>query len=108
LRLAIRKTLAADRKLRSEIQSMLERAGGVTQKVHAARDAYTAGHDQTIINNFAGASGSPTVGLEPPPSTPHSIDRHVPTVHGQLPPRGGSTRAARLTPRVAAKPPRST
>jgi hypothetical protein len=29
---------------------MLADAGGVVQRVHAGRDAYTAGRDQTIVN----------------------------------------------------------
>jgi hypothetical protein len=49
-RLQIRKALAADPVLADEIRSMLAAAGGVTQHVHAGRDAYTAGRDQTIVN----------------------------------------------------------
>jgi len=50
VRLAIRQALAADPGLRAEVQSMLATAPGVTQQVHAGRDAYTAGRDQTIVN----------------------------------------------------------
>lgn len=49
-RLEIRKALAADPVLADEIRSMLAAAGSVTQHVHAGRDAYTAGRDQTIVN----------------------------------------------------------
>ena len=50
VRLAIRKALAADAVLDAEVRSMLADAAGVTQRVHAGRDAYTAGRDQTVIN----------------------------------------------------------
>ncbi len=50
-RLMIRKALAADPVLAEEIRRMLATAPAVTQHVHAGRDAYTAGHDQTVVNN---------------------------------------------------------
>jgi hypothetical protein len=50
-RLMIRKALAADPVLADEIRHMLAAAPAVTQHVHAGRDAYTAGRDQTIVNN---------------------------------------------------------
>ena len=50
VRLAIRQALAADPALQAEVQSMLASASGVTQHVHAARDAYAAGRDQTVVN----------------------------------------------------------
>jgi hypothetical protein len=50
VRLAIRQALAGDPALQAEIRSMLPRAPGVTQHVHAGRDAYTAGGDQTIVH----------------------------------------------------------
>ncbi len=50
VRLAIRQALASDPALRAEVQSMLPSAPGTTQQVHAGRDAYTAGRDQTIVN----------------------------------------------------------
>ena len=50
VRLAIRQALAADPALQAEVQSMLASASDVTQHVHAARDAYTAGRDQTVVN----------------------------------------------------------
>jgi hypothetical protein len=49
-RLEIRKALAADPLLVAEVRSMLAGAGGVSQQVHAGRDAYTAGRDQTVVN----------------------------------------------------------
>ena len=49
-RLAIRKALAADPVLATEVRSLLADAPGVTQQVHAGRDAYTAGRDQTVFN----------------------------------------------------------
>lgn len=49
-RLEIRKALAADAVLVAEVRSMLAGAGGVAQQVHAGRDAYTAGRDQTVVN----------------------------------------------------------
>ena len=50
VRLAIRQALASDPALQAEVRSMLASAPGVTQQVHAGRDAYTAGRDQTIVN----------------------------------------------------------
>jgi dienelactone hydrolase len=50
VRLLVRKALAADAVLASEVASMLAGAPGVAQQVHAGRDAYTAGRDQTVIN----------------------------------------------------------
>jgi len=50
VRLAVRKALAADPGLAAEVGSMLAAAPGVTQQVHAGRDAYTAGRDQTVVN----------------------------------------------------------
>jgi hypothetical protein len=49
-RLMIRKALAADQVLAEEIRRMLAAGPGVTQHVHAGRDAYAAGRDQTIVN----------------------------------------------------------
>jgi hypothetical protein len=49
VRLAIRQALASDPALQAEVRSMLASAPGVTQQVHAGRDAYTAGRDQTIV-----------------------------------------------------------
>lgn len=49
-RLAIRKALAADPGLEADVRLMLSGAGQVTQQVHAGRDAYTAGRDQTVVN----------------------------------------------------------
>jgi hypothetical protein len=48
-RLEIRKVLAADPVLESEVRAMLAGAGGVAQQVRAGRDAYTAGRDQTVV-----------------------------------------------------------
>jgi hypothetical protein len=50
VRLAVRKALAADQALAAEVRSMLAGAPGVTQQVHAGRDAYTAGRDQAVVN----------------------------------------------------------
>jgi hypothetical protein len=50
VRLAIRKALDADPALAEEVRTMLANGAGVVQHVHAGRDAYTAGRDQTIIN----------------------------------------------------------
>lgn len=50
LRLALRKTLAADPVLAADVRSMLTSAGGVFQQVRAGRDAYTAGRDQTVVH----------------------------------------------------------
>jgi len=50
-RLMIRKALAADPVLAEEIRSMLAAAPHVSQHIHAGRDAYTAGRDQTIVNH---------------------------------------------------------
>jgi hypothetical protein len=50
VRLAIRQALAADPVLEAEVRSMLASASAVTQQVHAGRDAYTAGRDQTVVN----------------------------------------------------------
>ena len=49
-RLAIRKAMAADPVLESEIRSILAGAAGVTQWVRAGRDAYTAGRDQVVVS----------------------------------------------------------
>lgn len=50
VRLAIRKALEADPAMAAEVRGMLAGAGGVTQQVHAGRDAYVAGRDQTVVN----------------------------------------------------------
>jgi hypothetical protein len=50
VRLLLRKALSADAGLATEVGSMLAGAPGVTQQVHAGRDAYTAGRDQTVVN----------------------------------------------------------
>ena len=50
VRLAIRQALAADPLLEAEVRSMLASAPAVTQQIHAGRDAYTAGRDQTVVN----------------------------------------------------------
>lgn len=50
VRLAIRQALTGDPALQAEVRSMLAGAPGVTQQVHAGRDAYTAGRDQTVVN----------------------------------------------------------
>ena len=52
VRLAIRRALTDDPSLQAEVRSMLASAP-VTQLVHARRDAYAAGHDQTVINYSA-------------------------------------------------------
>ena len=49
-RLEIRKAMAADPVLEAEVRAMLAGAGRVTQQVHAGRDAYTAGRDQTVVS----------------------------------------------------------
>jgi hypothetical protein len=49
VRLAIRQALAADLALQAEVQAILATAPGITQQIHAGRDAYTAGRDQTIV-----------------------------------------------------------
>jgi hypothetical protein len=50
VRLAIRRALTDDAALRAEVLSLLASAPAPTQQVHAGRDAYTAGRDQTIVN----------------------------------------------------------
>jgi hypothetical protein len=50
VRLAVRKALAADPVLLSDVRSLLEGAGNVSQRVRAGRDAYIAGRDQTVIH----------------------------------------------------------
>jgi hypothetical protein len=50
VRLAVRKALDADPALAAEVREMLAGAGGVTQQIHAGRDAYVAGRDQTVVN----------------------------------------------------------
>jgi hypothetical protein len=50
VRLALRKTLAADPVLAADIRLMLAGAAGVFQQVRAGRDAYTAGRDQTVVH----------------------------------------------------------
>jgi hypothetical protein len=50
VRLAVRQELAADPALVAEVRSMLAGTPDVTQRVHAGRDAYTAGRDQTVVN----------------------------------------------------------
>jgi len=50
VRLLVRRALAADPVLAGEVRSMLAVGPGVTQQVHAGRDAYTAGRDQTVVN----------------------------------------------------------
>jgi hypothetical protein len=50
VRLAVRRALAADPVLEEEVRGMLVAAPAVHQDVHARRDAFAAGRDQTIIN----------------------------------------------------------
>ena len=50
VRLAVRKMLAADPVLEADVRSMLAVTRGVFQQVHAGRDAYTAGRDQTVVD----------------------------------------------------------
>lgn len=50
VRLEIRRALAGDAVLETEVRSMLAADRGVRQQVHAGRDAYAAGRDQTVIN----------------------------------------------------------
>jgi len=50
VRLAVRKALDADPALAAEVREMLAGTGGVTQQIHAGRDAYVAGRDQTVVN----------------------------------------------------------
>jgi hypothetical protein len=50
VRLAIREALAADAAMLAEVRSMLAAAPRATQNVHAGRDAYVAGRDQTVVN----------------------------------------------------------
>ena len=50
VRLAVRKALAADPVLVAEVRSMLAAAPGVSQRVRAGRDAYTAGRDQVVVS----------------------------------------------------------
>ncbi len=50
VRLLVRKALAADPVLAAEVGSMLAGAPGVSQQVHAGRDAYVAGRDQTVVS----------------------------------------------------------
>jgi hypothetical protein len=49
---AIRKALEADAAMLAEVRTMLASAPGtrVTQNIHAGRDAYVAGRDQTVVN----------------------------------------------------------
>jgi hypothetical protein len=49
---AIRKALEADPSMLAEVRTMLASgpAKTVTQHVHAGRDAYVAGRDQTVVN----------------------------------------------------------
>ena len=54
VRLAVCQMLAADPALAAELRSMLAAAPGVTQQIRAGRDAYAAGHDQTIVNYRGG------------------------------------------------------
>jgi len=50
VRLAVRHALAADPAMEAEVRSLLAGAPSMTQQVRAGRDAYTAGHDQTVVN----------------------------------------------------------
>ncbi|HEX4093027.1 MAG TPA: hypothetical protein VHZ33_30280 [Trebonia sp.] len=52
VRLAIRLALEADAAMLAEVRAMLASgpATAVTQHVHAGRDAYVAGRDQTVVN----------------------------------------------------------
>ena len=49
---AIRKALEADAAMLAEVRTILASAPGSTaaQNVHAGRDAYVAGRDQTVVN----------------------------------------------------------
>lgn len=49
---AIRKALEADAAMLAEVRAMLATAPGaaITQNIHAGRDAYVAGRDQTVVN----------------------------------------------------------
>ena len=52
VRLAVRKALAADPALESEVRALLTDTQGVTQQVHAGRDVYASGRDQTVVNYY--------------------------------------------------------
>jgi hypothetical protein len=45
----VRKALTADPGLLGEVRAMLAQ-GRVSQEIHAGRDAYTAGRDQSVVN----------------------------------------------------------
>ena len=66
VRLAIRQVLAADPVLAAEVRSMLAGAPGVSQRVHAGRDAYTAAHDVVIHQYAAGTTQPQQPGLTRP------------------------------------------
>ena len=69
VRLAVRQVLAADPVLATQVRALLADAADVSQQVRAARDAYTAAGNQTIINNF-------TSGPRPP--YPPGLTRRIP------------------------------
>lgn len=50
VRLAVRQALAVDPVMEAEVRAMLAGVPGVTQQVRAGRDAYVAGHHQTVVN----------------------------------------------------------
>jgi hypothetical protein len=52
VRLAIRMALEADAAMLADVRTMLASAPrtSVTQNIHAGRDAYAAGRDQTVVN----------------------------------------------------------
>ena len=66
VRLAIRQLLAADPVLAAEVRSMLAGAPGVSQRVDAGRDAYTAGRDVVIHHHAAGTGRPQQPGLTRP------------------------------------------
>jgi tetratricopeptide (TPR) repeat protein len=80
VRLAVRQVLAADPVLAGEVRSMLAGAPVVTQRVRARRDAYTAGGNQTIINQYSADVGHPPGLAQQPPGAADG-----PVVVGDIP-----------------------
>jgi tetratricopeptide (TPR) repeat protein len=57
----VRQLLAADPALAAEVRLMLALGPGVSQRVRAGRDAYSAARDQTIIHHYGADAGRPEV-----------------------------------------------
>jgi tetratricopeptide (TPR) repeat protein len=83
VRLAVRRMLTADPALAADVSALLAAAPGVSQRVSATRDAYTAAGHQTIINVTGGPGQTYWPGTVPHAAALGTADG--PVVVGDIP-----------------------